>query len=179
MWVRSYTEVKPPPGTKWGEKKDLAAIAEEKRGNPVILEAEGPSPATAPPPVSAPMAVVTLAAVGSAEVASRPAASALLKNDAWREQVELSVKGGKGVSSLTIEQQATLAEAVVKQLDQRLERHINERVAAANRNHFTLKFTRWLIPTVAAIHVLFDHLKTNMSFVSLGGKFIDKCLQLV
>ena len=168
--TRSWGSSKAPPGTKWGDKNALVARAHALRAGPVLVEEEAPAPPPPPPPVVAPVVVVALPGPGTdaAHVpVARKAASEYIRNDIWRSHVEAYIKGNKQPCMLSMDDQASLAGDVARQLDQRLTRHIQTKVEQPNRGNFSLRFTSEMIPLVAAMTVMMNHVKKDMSCVSL------------
>ena len=179
--VRTFTTAGPPTGYDWGKKDDLVRKAFEKKGSPILFDAATAAAAAAAAATTAPVtpqlqvppgpSVIKLPAAGAAaagSAAGRWKAPDLIRDGAFRAAVESSLLGGKEPSALPVDTQAVLADALCLQLEKRLNIHILKRVEESCRDNFTLEFTRWMLPSAAAITVMFGHVKDDMSFVSLS-----------
>ena len=164
----------------FGTKDAAASAAHAIRGNPVILDeaaVTAAAAAAAAPPPAQPAAQVTthhVPAVGmdGGVAEGRQRASDLIRDASYRGLVEVAIIGCEEPSALGIDRQAELADAVTALLDQRLDMHILKRVEEKNRGNFSIGFTRWLIPHVAAMAVMYGHVKEDMSCISFGDAML-------
>ena len=92
-------------------------------------------------------------------------ASSYLMNERWKKAVEDSLDSKSNNTILEVDQSLLdRADLLQKQLEQRLVRHCQIRIAKEEkRNHWCLRWAARNLPQVAAIMCLFNHIKPDLS----------------